>query len=247
MIPIYTEKQLLGIKKSAKILKNCFSHIEGYMAEGTPLKELDAMIFDYIKGQNAHPAFLGYQKFPASACLSVNEVIIHGVPSERKLKSGDIIGVDIGVVYNGWISDMAVTFAVGAIDEASKRLLRITQEALHRGIALAKHGNRVGDISSAIQKHAESNGYSVVRDFVGHGVGEKLHQDPSVPNFGRAGDGPLLKKGMVIAIEPMINMGTHRIKILKDGWTAVTKDRKRSAHFEHTVVVGELGGVILTI
>lgn len=245
-IPLLTPDEIVQVRQSGKLLGQCFDHIQSMIHDGLPLAELNDAIHTFITERGAVPAFLNYSGFPASACLSVNEVIIHGIPDGRVLKEGDIIGIDIGVKRNGWVSDRTMTYAVGKIDPLTHKLIKVTREALRRGIEQAKVGNHVGDISHHIQSYVESEGFSIVRDFVGHGVGRKLHEEPSVPNYGERRRGPVLQKGMVIAIEPMVNVGTYRTKTLKDGWTVITKDRKRSAHFEHTVAIGDGGGVILT-
>ncbi|KPK40895.1 MAG: methionine aminopeptidase, partial [Omnitrophica WOR_2 bacterium SM23_29] len=183
---------------------------------------------------------------PGNICTSINEVIVHGIPGKQVLGRGDIISVDVGVKLNGYYGDAAMTFPVGEVSKGAKRLLEVTEQALYEGIDKAQPNNRLSDISGAIQKHVESNGFSVVREFVGHGIGSKMHEDPPIPNFGEPGMGPRLKAGMVFAIEPMVNAGTYKAEILDDGWTAVTKDRKLSAHFEHTIYIGEEGQEILT-
>jgi methionyl aminopeptidase len=191
-------------------------------------------------------AFKGYRGYPASICTSVNEEVVHGIPSSRKLKQGDIISIDIGVYYEGFYGDAAYTFPVGTIDQVTAKLLKVTEEALFLGIESAVEGNRLHDISHAIQEHVEKHGFSVVRTFVGHGIGRQLHEEPQVPNFGVPGQGPRLRQGMTLAIEPMVNIGTFDVRVLEDGWTVVTRDGKRSAHFEHTVVVMPKSAKILT-
>jgi len=194
----------------------------------------------------AVPAFKGYQGFPGSICVSVNEEVVHGIPGLKKLRNGDIVSIDIGAVINGYHGDAAATYPVGVIDGEMQRLLQVTEESLKKGIEKAVASNRVTDISNAIQTFVESNGFSVVRDYVGHGIGKAMHEEPQVPNFGRPGRGPRLHSGVTLAIEPMVNMGTHEVETLEDNWTVVTKDRKPSAHFEHTIAVTEDGPVILT-
>jgi len=196
--------------------------------------------------RGARPAFKGYRGYPYSLCTSVNSEVVHGMPSERELKEGDIVSLDFGVLHDGYYGDAAVTVPVGEISPAARRLLRVTEEALYRGISAARAGNRIGDISAAIQGHVEAAGFSVVRDLVGHGIGKSLHEDPQVPNYGSSGRGIELKPGMVFAIEPMVNEGTYRVDVLRDGWTVVTADGKLSAHFEHSVAVTENGPVILS-
>ncbi len=216
--------------------------------EGMSTLELDKIIHDYIVSHGAKPSFLGYAGFPASACISVNDTVIHGIPSSHeKLKKGDIVSVDVGAYIDGYHGDSARTFAVGEISDEARALMDSTEGSLMAAIAMAAPGVRIGDISSAIQEYNESRGYSVVRQYVGHGVGRELHEDPEVPNFGRAGHGPRLVAGMVIAIEPMINQGTAQVKVLSDGWTVKTVDRKLSAHFEHTIAITRDGAQILTL
>jgi methionyl aminopeptidase len=198
-----------------------------------------------IRKMGGKPAFLGYKGFPSSSCISVNEEVVHGIPNGKSLKEGDIVKIDVGVEYKGFYGDAAKTYAVGKIEESLKRLMRITEKSLYLGIEQAKPMNRIGDISGVIQEYVEKNGFNVVRELGGHGVGIYLHEDPIIPNFGKKGTGILLKRGMTIAIEPMVNMGTWEVKVLKDGWTHVTADKKPSAHFEHTVLV-EDPPVILT-
>ena len=214
---------------------------------GVSTWEIDRVARKYIESQGAVPSFLGYGGFPASACISVNNVVIHGIPSKHQIvKAGDIVSIDIGAIYEGYNGDNAYTFPCGDISPEAQRLLDATRESLYEGIAQAKAGNRLGDIGSAVQRYVEARGYSVVRDFVGHGVGAKLHEDPSVPNYGTPGRGVRLLPGMTIAIEPMVNQGGHKVQVQKDGWTTVTRDGKLSAHFEHTVAITPDGPVILT-
>ena len=204
------------------------------------------MAEEFIRSHGAVPGFLGYGGFPATLCVSVNENVVHGIPSDYALKEGDIVSVDCGTVMKGFYGDSAYTFAVGNIDSEVRRLLNVTKEALYKGVAQAKAGNRVGDISAAVQEHAETNGFSVVRELVGHGLGRDMHEDPEVPNYGAKGRGPLLKEGMVICIEPMINMGVKNVVFERDGWTVRTRDRKPSAHFEFAVAVRKEGADVLT-
>lgn len=214
---------------------------------GVSTWEIDRVARKYIESQGAVPSFLGYGGFPASACISVNNVVIHGIPSKRQIiKAGDIVSIDIGAMFEGFNGDNAYTFACGEISAEAQRLLDATRESLYEGIKQATAGNRLGDIGSAVQRYVEARGYSVVRDFVGHGVGAKLHEDPSVPNYGTPGRGVRLLPGMTIAIEPMVNQGRHEVQVQKDGWTTVTRDGKLSAHFEHTVAITPDGPVILT-
>lgn len=221
--------------------------LKTYIKEGLTTKQIEQFIESLIFKMGGIPAFKGYRGYPASACISINEQVVHGIPSEKVfVKEGDIVSVDVGVLYENFYGDAAYTYPVGKITEEAKKLLEITEEALYKGIAEARIGNRIGDISNAIQRHVESHGFSVVRAFVGHGIGRSLHEEPQIPNFGTKGTGPKLKKGMTLAIEPMVNAGTHEVKILSDGWTAVTKDGCLSAHFEHTIAITENEPEILT-
>lgn len=246
MIALRTESELTRIRESGEILRDCFSIVEGMLRPGIRTEEIDRAAEEFIRSRGAEPAFKGYQGYPATVCASVNEEVVHGIPGPRELKEGDIIGIDIGVLYKEYYSDASRTYAIGEVREEAKRLLRITKEALDLAIDKARPGNHLSDISNVIQTHAESNGYSVVRALVGHGVGRRLHEEPQIPNFGPPGKGPVLKPGMVLAIEPMINIGTYEVMVLKDRWTYVTVDKKLSAHFEDTVAVTEDGPRIMT-
>jgi methionyl aminopeptidase len=210
-----------------------------HIAPGVNTLQLDKIAEEFIRDNGAVPAFLGYGGFPNSICASVNEQVVHGIPSSKTiLKEGDVISVDCGTVLNGFVGDSAYTFCVGEVDEEVRKLLKVTKEALYIGIQNAVHGKRLGDIGYAIQQHCESNSYGVVREFVGHGIGKEMHEDPQVPNYGKRGYGTMLKKGLCIAIEPMITLGNRQILMERDGWTVRTKDRKCAAHFEHTIAVG---------
>ena len=246
MIPLKSEKDLRMIKQSAEILSRVMRQIKKEIKEGVSTREIDARAEELILGENALPAFKGYKGFPATVCTSINEEIVHGIPSTRRLKDGDILGLDLGVNYNGYFSDAAVTLPIGRVSGKVKKLIEVTRKALAEGIKEARPGNHLLDVSAAIQGYVEKNGFSVVRQFVGHGIGLSLHEEPEIPNFGQPHRGPLLEKGMVLAIEPMVNMGGWEAEILDNGWTAVTKDRLPSAHFEHTVVITEEGPEILT-
>jgi len=213
---------------------------------GVTTAEIDRAIEDLILSRGAQPSFKGYYGYPASTCISINEVVVHGIPSEQVLKEGDIVGIDIGAYLDMYHGDGARTFAVGEVSDEALRLMTVTRECLSRAIEKARPGNRVGDISGAVQRHAEENGFGVVRQLVGHGIGHALHEDPQVPNYVGGSPGPLLRPGLVIAIEPMINIGTHEVYTLPDEWTVVTRDHKLSAHFEHTVAITENGPIILT-
>ncbi len=232
---------------ASEIVSEALQAIKKAVAPGITTKALEEIAEDVIRMRGGKPAFKGYKGFPASICTSVNDEVVHGIPSEEVvLKEGDIVSIDLGVIYKGYISDAAITLPVGEISEAAERLLSVTREALFEGIARAVPSNRVGDISHAIQSYVESKGYSVVRKFVGHGVGRRLHEEPQVPNFGLPGRGVKLREGMTLAIEPMVNEGTHDVSIMEDGWTAKTKDGKLSAHFEHTILIKKSGPEILT-
>lgn len=214
---------------------------------GATTADVDKAIYDYIVSRGAKPNFKGLYGFPGSACISVNQELIHGIPSKKVvLREGDIVSIDTGAAVHGWNGDNAYTFACGSVDARAQKLLDVTKEALYRGIAAAVPGNRVGDIGAAVQQYVEENGFSVVRNYVGHGVGRELHEDPEVPNYGQSGRGPRLVSGMVIAIEPMVNEKSHVVKTLSDGWTVVTADGGLSAHFEHTIAITPNGPVILT-
>ncbi len=213
---------------------------------GVTTGEIDRLIRRFIEKEGGKPSFLGYGGFPASACISVNNTVIHGIPGGYVVKAGDIVSIDVGAYLNGYHGDNAATFAAGDISPEAQALLDATRESLYEGIRVATPGNRIGDIGAAVQRYVEVRGYSVVRQFVGHGVGTNLHEDPSVPNFGTPGRGPRLLPGMTLAIEPMINAGAHEVEILRDGWTTVTKDGSLSAHFEHTIAITADGPVILT-
>lgn len=246
MVTVKNSRELKAMQEaciiSARALKLAGEAIE----PGITTEELDTLLRKYIESQGAKPSFLGYGGFPGTACISINDTVIHGIPGKRIIRAGDIVSVDIGAYFNGFHGDNAATFAAGDISPEAQALLDATRESLYEGIRMAQPGNRVGDIGAAVQRYVEARGYSVVRQFVGHGVGTKLHEDPSVPNFGTPGHGPRLLPGMTIAIEPMINAGTSEVKILKDGWTTITADGSLSAHFEHTVAITPDGPVIMT-
>jgi len=218
----------------------------GMVRPGVTTAQIDREIRKFILSHGAEPSFLGYGGFPASACISINDVVIHGIPGRRVINAGDIVSIDVGARYKGYHGDNAATFPAGEISPGARALMDATEKSLYKGISQAIAGNRVGDISSAVQRYVESLGYGVVRKFVGHGVGKKMHEAPELPNFGKAGTGPRLAVGMTLAIEPMINLGSGEVKILPDGWTVLTADGGLSAHFEHTVAITENGPVILT-
>ena len=246
MIPLKSDKDLELLRQSGKILARVMRRLGNFVDVGVATSEIDKLAEDLIRQDNALPAFKGYKGYPATICASVNEEVIHGIPGARKLEEGDIISLDLGVNYEGYFSDAAFTIGIGKISPQAKKLITVTKDALSEGIKQARPKNHLGDISYAIQNYVERNGFSVVRQFVGHGIGEDLHEEPEIPNFGLAHQGALLKSGMVFAIEPMVNMGTWETEILENGWTAVTRDRMPSAHFEHTVLITDDGAQILT-
>ncbi|MBP2645209.1 MAG: methionine aminopeptidase, type [Firmicutes bacterium] len=246
MIILKSERELAYMRDAGKIVAKTLAEVKKAVKPEVSTQELDELAEEYIRRSGAVPAFKGYHGFPGSICASVNEEVVHGIPGLRKLKSGDNVSIDIGTVINGYNGDAAITVPVGEVDAEVQKLLGVTEESLYKGIAQAIVGNRLSDISHAVQCHAEKFGFGVVRDFVGHGIGRNMHEDPQIPNFGDPGRGPRLKSGMTLAIEPMINMGTHEVKTLSDGWTVVTADKKQSAHFEHTIVITPDGPEILT-
>lgn len=248
MIILKTDREIKMMKKAGQIAARALELAGKSIEPGINTLEIDLIIQRYIESQGAKPSFLGYGDFPNSSCISVNNVVVHGIPSKKTvLKSGDIVSIDVGAFFEGFHGDTAFTFACGNISPEAKALLDATYKSLFEGIKQATVGNRIGDISSAVQRYVEARSYSVVRDFVGHGVGAKLHEDPSVPNFGNPGRGVRLQAGMTIAIEPMINAGTYEVEILPDGWTTVTADGKLSAHFEHSIAITPDGPIILTM
>ena len=248
MIVLKTSRELSKMREAGRISSRALRLAGEAVEPGVTTAEIDRLVRQYIEKEGATPSFLGYGGFPASACISVNNQVIHGIPSKKHvLKEGDIVSIDIGAYYNGYHGDNAWTFPCGEISKEAQALLDATRESLFEGIKMAKAGNRIGDIASAVQQYVEARNYSVVRDFVGHGVGAKLHEDPSVPNFGTPGRGVRPLPGMTIAIEPMINAGTHEVRVLEDQWTTVTADGKLSAHFEHTIAITPEGPQILTL
>ena len=248
MVIVKTARELSKMKDACRISAEALRVAGEAVKPGITTYEIDTIVRRYIEKQGATPSFLGYGGFPASACISVNNVVIHGIPSKKQiLKEGDIVSVDVGAFYEGFHGDNAYTFACGKISDEAERLLDATKESLFEGIKMAVAGNRVGDIGNAVQQYVEARSYSVVRDFVGHGVGAKLHEDPSIPNYGTPGRGVRLLPGMTIAIEPMINQGTYEVRVLDDEWTTVTVDGRLSAHFEHTVAITPDGPKIMTL
>jgi methionyl aminopeptidase len=252
MIPLKSIEEIEFIRESSRIVADVLKLVGAQVRSGVTTLELDKIAEDYICSMGGEPAFKGYgwdkkNLFPATLCTSINSEVVHGIPSKRILKDGDLISIDVGVKKNGFYGDGAYSFAVGEVPEEKHRLMRVTQESLAKGIEQAIAGNKVHDISNAVQQHVEANGFSVVRDLVGHGIGRKLHEEPSVPNFGEPGTGAVLKDGMTLAIEPMVNAGTWRVKVAADGWTVSTVDGKTSAHFEHTIAIVHGKAEILTL
>lgn len=247
MVIIKSRSEIKKIEASCKIVAETLEGIKEVVRPGISTADISAFAEKKILDRNAIPAFKGYRGYPASVCVSLNNQVIHGIPSRSiKIKDGDIVSVDLGVLLDGYYGDAAMTIPVGSVSEDALKLIDVTEKALYIGIDNAFSGNRVSDISAAIQQYVEKHGYSVVRAFVGHGIGRSLHEDPQVPNFGKPGRGQRLKEGMTLAIEPMVNAGSHDVNILKDGWTAVTADGSLSAHFEHTIAITENGQEILT-
>ena len=246
MIVIRSPWELERLTVSGRVVAEILQAVKERLVPGVSTQELDELAHRHCLKKKVQPAFKGYHGYPYSLCVSVNEEVVHGFPSGRKLSAGDIVSIDFGVCCEGYYGDAALTVAIGAVSPVAETLIRVTREALFLGLERVKAGNRLGDVSEAIQTHVENQGFSVVRHFVGHGIGKALHEDPQIPNFGTAGKGPVLKPGMVLAIEPMVNAGGSEVEILSDGWTAVTKDRSLSAHFEHTVAVTENGCRILS-
>ncbi len=252
MIPLKSIEEIEFIRESSRIVADVLKIVGGQVQPGKTTLELDKVAEDFIRSTGGEPAFKGYgwdkrNLFPATLCTSIDAEVVHGIPGKRVLKDGDLLSIDVGVKKNGFYGDGACSFAVGEVSVEKQRLMRVTQESLVKGIEQAVAGKRVHDISNAVQQHVEANGFSVVRDLVGHGVGRKLHEEPSVPNFGEPGTGAILKDGMTLAIEPMVNAGTWRVKVATDGWTVLTADGKSSAHFEHTIAIVNGKAEILTL
>ncbi len=237
MIIIKSPREIELIRNSCRILVTTFELVSTLIKPGVKTIEIDNAVTEYIRSQGALPAFKGYRGFPASVCISIDDQVVHGIPGERRLEAGQIVGIDIGVQFEEYFGDAARTFAIGEISSEKQKLLTTTEHALSKGIEKATEGNRLSDISYAIQTHVENGGFSVVRDLVGHGIGQKLHEDPQVPNYGKPNHGPQLKEGMVLAIEPMVNAGGYQVRTADDNWTIYTQDGSPSAHFEHTIVV----------
>ena len=246
MIPLKTEEDLEALREAGRILAAVLRQLRQHLMPGITTQEIDSLAEEIFRRHKVISAFKGYRGFPASVCVSVNEEVVHGIPGPRVIKDGDIVSLDLGVNYNGYFSDAAITVPVGAVSSPVKKLVEVTKNALSKGIRQARAENRLFDISYAIGNFVKSNGFSVVRQFVGHGIGRSLHEEPEIPNFGTKNQGPLIIKGMVFAIEPMVNMGTWECQIQEIGWTATTRDGKPSAHFEHTVAITEAGAEVLT-
>ena len=244
---IYCEEEISTIRKSNQIVAKILAELGKMITPGIQTKELDEYAELRVKEMNAFPAFKGYRGYPASLCTSINEEIVHGIPSSRRLRNGDIISLDFGVLYEGYYGDAAVTYPVGEVTPKAKKLIKAAEETFYKGMKQMKPGKRISDISFAIQSHVESQGFSVIRAFVGHGIGLSLHEEPQVPNFGPPGRGPKIKSGMVLAVEPMIAVGDWDVEVLDDNWTAITRDRSLSAHYEHTVAITEKGPEILSL
>ncbi len=245
-IPIKSEKDLEMLRKSGRILAKVLKKMQAAVKPGVSTAQINQIAEELIYRENAISAFKGYRGFPANICASINEEVIHGIPGDRELKEGDIISLDLGINYEGYFSDAALTLPVGSINPQKRKLIEVAKKALELGIKQARAENYLSDISHNIQNYVEKNGFSVIREFVGHGIGVSLHEEPEIPNFGRPHQGPVIRNGMVFAIEPMVNMGTWEVRILENGWTAVSKDGLPSAHFEHTVAITENGPEILT-
>jgi len=246
MIICRTTAEIEKMRRAGKIVAEVLRDLKQMAEPGVTTRELDRYAEATIRARGGWPTFKGYRGFPASICTSINEQVVHGIPSGRRLQSGDILGIDCGVTLDGYVADAALTVLVGNVSGELVRLVRVAEEALYRAIEQARIGNRLYDVSYAIQSWAEAHGYSVVRDFCGHGVGRQMHEDPQVPNVGKPGTGPKLRPGMALAIEPMLNMGTSEVEVADDGWTVLTRDRQPSAHFEHTVAITPSGPIILT-
>ncbi len=245
-IPIKSDREAEKMRLACRTASVVLDRVSALIRPGISTREVDEAAADFIAEEGCKSAFLGYRGFPGNICISVNEEVVHGIGSNRKVQYGDIVKLDIGVLKNGWVGDTATTVPAGIVDDKVQRLLRVTEETLDHAITFAQNGRRLGDLCAAIEEQIVANGYSVVREFVGHGVGRQLHEEPQVPNYGRRGSGPKLKPGMTLAIEPMVNMGGSAVRVLADKWTVVTNDGKPSAHFEHTVLITKGQPEILT-
>lgn len=247
MIVLKSPREIEIMRHANQIVAETHAYLAEVIEAGITTAEIDRLGEEFIRSKGAIPSFKGYRGYPASVCVSINEEVVHGIPSKKRtIKEGDIVSLDIGVFYDGFHGDAARSFGVGKVSKEAEKLLKVTEDSFYRGIERAFIGNRLGDISHAIQNHAEKNGFSVVRDYVGHGIGREMHEPPQIPNFGLPGRGPLLKAGMTLAIEPMLNAGSFEVKILADGWTVVTKDGRLSAHYENTIAITEDGPLILS-
>lgn len=247
MIHIKSGPEIEALRRSNQIVAKVLQHLKEMVSPGTRGKELDCAAERMIHRMGGTPAFKGYRGYPASTCVSINEQVVHGIPDSRAFVEGDIVSLDLGVIHRGYVGDAAITVPVGSVDQESRRLLEVTETALMKGIGQAREGNRLFDISHAIQSHVEANGFSVVREFTGHGIGREMHEDPQIPNFGNPGTGDRLGSGMVLALEPMVNAGGWQVRVLGDGWTVVTADGKRSAHFEHSIAITDGEADVLSI
>lgn len=237
MISLKSEKAIIQMRIAGQIAGAALEAARAVIAPGVTTKQIDDVVGAFIESKGAYPTFKGYGGFPGNACISINEQVIHGIPGSRKLKEGDLVKIDVGATYNGYVADCANTFPVGKVTDEAQKLIDVARQSFYEGIRYARVSYRVSDISHAVQKYVEENGFSVVREFVGHGVGSKLHEAPEVPNFGQPGRGPRLFPGMTLAIEPMVNAGTWEVEVLADRWTVVTKDNKLSAHYEHSILI----------
>lgn len=246
MIVLKSARELKAMRKAGRVVAGALELMRRTVRPGIPTGELDRLAEEYILGSGARPAFKGYRGFPASICTSVNDEVVHGIPGRRVLQEGDIVSIDIGATFDGYYGDAAITLPVGRINPDAEKLLRVTEESLYEGIRMAYPGRRLSDISHAVQTHVEAHGFSVVREYVGHGIGSSMHEDPQIPNFGPPGVGVTLKSGMTLAIEPMVNAGAFEVIIMGDDWTVKTQDGSLSAHFEHTIAITETGPEILT-
>lgn len=246
MIIIKSSQEIERMKKANRLVALTLKEISLFIVEGMSTRDLDNLAENYIYKNGGEPAFKGYRGFPSTLCISINQEVVHGIPSSRKIQDGDLVSIDLGVYLDGYYGDAAISIGVGKITKETERLIQVTKSALDIGIKNALPGRHLSDVSSSIQQYVENNGYSVVRSFVGHGIGTSLHEEPQIPNFGKPGKGPLLKKGMVLSIEPMVNAGQYDVNVLEDNWTVVTADGSLSAHFEHTVAIMENGPEILT-
>lgn len=248
MITVKTDEQINLMRESGRLTRDVLNLIGREIKEGMTTKDLDKIAYEFIRDCGGQPSFLGYAGFPASICASIDDMVVHGIPDDETfIRDGQIVSIDVGVILNGWQGDAARTFAVGNVGEEKKKLIEITEECFFKAVETLKDGTPLGDIGHAVQTHAETNGFSVVRALVGHGIGRNMHEDPSVPNYGKKGTGIRLKKGMTIAIEPMINAGVYQVDFMKDGWGVRTKDRRPSAHYENTVAITDDGAEILTL